>query len=205
MIKLILGSLLIIVIASYVFHGFHKTYPIIESKLPAQTVVYLEHIGSYHKIGDTFKIVGQDLKEASSLFSNPRMAAVYHDSPLELADHSTARVTIGIFVPPSERASAVEFSKKFPNYELKDLPAITTVKSEITYVSPLTNFWWMMTQYSKMIDLIRNNIKESLENPMVIEYYELKEDTVGKIETHVPYGQGISQWILAKAPQPLKK
>ena len=61
---LLLGALIAVPVAGYFYHGFDKTYPVKESKIPAQTVLYLQHVGNYSKMTKTFEIVERDLKSA---------------------------------------------------------------------------------------------------------------------------------------------
>ena len=206
--KILLGLLAIpvaIPVITYFYHGFHKKYPILVAKLPAQSVLYLHHIGRYDKISETCHKLGQDLNGETKLFSNAKVGSIFYDDPFKLADPNTARAIVGVFVPQSHRAVAEEVQKRFPQYELSDLPEVNTVKSVIRYTSKLTYLWWATRQYPKMFEFIRATFGERLGNHMVIEYNEWTGHTIGDIESHVPYGPAVSQWFLSKAPQPAKK
>lgn len=206
--KILIGLIAIPIVVpaiAYFYHGFHKNYPVLVSKLPAQSVLYIPHIGRYDKINETFRQVGQDLNGETKLFSNARVGSIFYDDPFKLADPSTARSVVGVFVPLSNKAIAEEVQKRFPQYELKDLPEVTTVKSKIRYTSKFTFFWWAISQYPKMYEFIFNTFGEMQENPMVIEFNEWTGHTIGDIESHVPYGPNVSQWFLSKAPEPARK
>lgn len=206
--KIFLGLLAIpvaIPVITYFYHDFHKNYPILLSKVPAQSVLYLHHIGRYDRINETFMKLGQDLNGESKLFQNARVGAIYYDDPFRLADPSTARAIVGVFVPPSQRAVAEDVQKRLPQYELSDLPEVSSVKSVITYKSKLTFLWWATRQYPKMYEFIRATFGEWQENPMVIEFNEWTGSKIGDIESHVPYGSSVSKLFLSKTPQPAKK
>ena len=204
--KLILGSLVVVPVGAYYYHGFDTQLPILKDKVPAQSFLYIQHVGSYNKIGDTFKIIGKDFKDAAGKFQNSRHGAIYYDNPTKLKSMDDARAVAGVFFTGADKAFVESFVREHPGYNQTELPDLTTVSTKVPVKSTLSFVWLVKVIIPKIYDFFeKNNLGKISSEAPLIEYFELDGDSVKNIEAHIPYGNNLNQLILTKLREPPKK
>lgn len=207
--NIILGSLIVIPIGGYYYHGFNESYPISGTKLSPQRFIYHQHTGPYIKIFDSLKSMEYDLRDYKDKLKNGRLGVVYYDDPGRV-EGSACRAVYGIFYESSEKNIEEELLKNKPEYESKQLPELNAVKVTVPYKSAVTHVWKNFVIYPKLYNYLTglNLDKKDLQDTCILELYNnVEESSFSEIDIHVPYGPNVSTLMLSKAPQPplLKK
>ena len=185
--KLILGSLVVVPVGAYYYHGFDQEQKILKDRVPAQSFLYIQHVGSYNKIGDTFKIVGRDFKDAAGKLQNAKHGAIYYDNPTKLKSMDDARAVAGVFFTAADKAFVESFIREHPGYNQTELPELTTVSTKVPFKSTLSFVWLVKVVIPKIHDYFeKNNLGKISNEAPLIEYFELDGDSVKNIEAHIP-------------------
>ena len=204
--KLLFSSLVIGPVGTYFYHGFDKAQSILNSKVPAQTFLYIQHVGSYSKIGDTFKIVGKDVKGNADKFQNLKHGAIFYDNPATIKSLDDGRAVAGLFFTGADKAVIENFVKEHPGYSKVDIPELETISAKIPFKSSLSYIWLAKVVIPKMHQFFEKSKLGTVSSQApLIEFYEMSGDTVQNIEAHIPYGENLKKLVLTNLSEPAKK
>ena len=202
--KLFLASLVVVPTAGYFYHGFHKTSPISKTEVSPQIFLYIQHVGAYQKLNDSFQILEKDLKQfkqAGNKISGFKWTGIYYDDPRTEMDKTKHRASIGFWCDPSSQESVEAFLKKFPNYSISNIPQLTTVHSTLRYVSPISILYAFHTIHSQLRDYAqKNNLTQDPSHLPLLEFYDIEGDHISYIDTHFAYGQDVDKLQLSNSP-----
>ena len=207
--KLLLGSLVGVPVGVYFYHGFNNTYPVQETKLPPQNLLYIQHVGTYNKIQDTFDIIGKDFKEfrnSGQELPGSNVVGIYYDDPRQVPDETRHRAVIGVLFDPSGRDVAKSFLQNRPQYSYKELPELSVAGTKVPFKSVLTYLWVFYKIHPQVRDYAKNKklVQDEARAPL-FELYRIKGENVVDVETYVPYGAGSESVELARIPEAPKK
>ncbi len=174
-----------------------------ESRLPSRNYLYIQHIGNYGKVDDTFKIVSDDLKKFTKLnLKNAQFAAIYYDNPMALPASANLRGVVGVMFDLQNRLFADDFIRYHPEYEIKELPAITTISAKVPDNVGLDASPWVIgSLFPKIQAYFKEKDLKGLEKAPLLEVFDVQDDKVKGVQIHIPYGSNIDSLWLTKAPE----
>jgi len=206
--KVLIGAAVVAPVGYYYYttniapQATSKALKLIEGRLPSRNYVYIQHIGSYGKVDDTFNIVSGDLKDFSRKLTNAQFASMFYDNPTALPETANLRGVVGVLFDKSNKAAAQEWVKTHPEYDFKELPDLTTISAKAPATLGLKASTWVSTTLFPLVkDYFKNKNLKGLEQAPLIELYELHNDKVKCIEFHIPYGSNVESTWLTKAPE----
>jgi len=175
---------------------------LLEGKFPSRNFLYIQHVGSYGKVDDTFRIVSGDLKDFSKKLGNAQFAAFFYDNPSSMPASSNLRGVVGVLYDKSNKGAAQEWIKQHSEYDFKELPEVTTLSAKAPAALGLNASSWVSTMlFPKIKEYFSSKNLRGLEQAPLIEVYDVENDKIKCIEFHVPYGAHVDSLWLTKAPE----
>lgn len=174
-----------------------------EAKLGPMKIFYLEYIGEYHKIGQTFGRVCNDINH---YFKFARPFGLYYDPPSHLVDPKQARAIVGVILNNGENPSKEEeFAKAYIQYKKAELPLVEAIVTKFPYRNRLT-----FLMFGKVYGEISKYIKRKYEKQSlgqlggIMEIYYINKSN-NFIEFYWIHGPNVEKYLLATAAKPLYK
>lgn len=204
--RILMTSVIVIPGALYVYHDFHKQYPIEPSEIPAQNFIYIQNAGGYKKLSDSFGKLAQDMKgfgDSANKFSGFKWVGIYYDDPRKVQEESKQRAIVGFFLDPSNQNLVNEFLQKYPDYSLQEIPRISTMSTSIALKSPLTVLYNFAKTHPRLRKFVeeRELVEDAASRP-IIEVYKVENQRMSDIAAHIPIDKNIDKIMLYKSPEP---
>lgn len=202
--KILTTSIIVIPGALYIYHDFHKSYPIEPSEIPAQNLIYIQNAGGYKKLSDSFGKLAQDMKgfgDSANQFSGFKWVGIYYDDPKKVQEESKQRAIVGFFLDPSNKTLVNEFLQKYPDYSLQEIPKINTMSTSIALKSPLTVLYNFAKTHPRLRKFVgERDLVENADALPIIEVYKVENQRMSDIASHIPIDKNIDKIMLYKTP-----
>ena len=188
-----LATIISIPAGIYIAHDFHRTYKAEKTKLPPQSILYVEHSGDYYTIGRSIKKLNE-AEELKPTGTELDLLGIYYDDPRVILDESKHKAIFGFILNQSNRDVAIKLAQKDPKLKFVELPGLSVTGTKIPFMSIFSMLWALKKIQPDIRDQVKDQgLLDKETNIPILEIVAYKDNKPSTIGSYVPYGVGSEQ------------
>lgn len=171
-----------------------------KEKLGPHKLFYIEYIGKYQNMSQTFQKIYKDSKP---YFKFARPFGIYYDLPHKVKDPTKCRAVVGIVVNPGENPEkSKEFQESHIQYKFAEVPLVNAFKTSFPYRNFLTFYLFKKVYKGLVREMKKIDGNDECNGFMEIYYFNQRSS---QIEFFAIKGKEGEKYMLSNAMKPVFK